>query len=367
MKKLVFGITNLEIGGAERVLVDIANRLKDQYEITIFTIYGDGKLAKELDKKVKLISLTKKKYSNLSFLSKKIYGIIFSSNILIKLIYKKYIANKFDVEISFLEGPITRLFSNKSNRKKIAWVHTNLAKHNIKNKQKIKEEKAYKKYNSIVFVSQDAFDGFNDIFNVDVDKKIIHNYMNTQYIVDKSSEFVPDDMEKDGDYPIFISVCRLVKAKAIDRLVLVSKKLIENGYNHKIYIIGDGPERKVIEKLIDKMEIKNNFVLLGEKNNPFPYMKKADYFILPSSYEGYGMVLVEAMCLGKTIIATNTGAKEALAEYEDKLIVDNSIDGIYEGMKKIINKEIIVKNKRKANYDTEKIMSQIIFLLDGDL
>lgn len=349
------------------MLVDIANRLKNQYKITIFTIYGDGSLANGLDKKIKVISLTKKRYNDLSIFMKKIYGLIFSSDIFMKSVYKKHIANKFDVEVSFLEGPITRLFSNKSNRKKIAWVHTNLSKHNIKSRQLARDEKAYRKYNNIVFVSQDALNGFNDVFKVDVDKKIIHNYMDTQYIVDKALEFEPDDMAKDSKGPVFISVCRLVKAKAIDRLALVSKKLLEDGYDHKIYVIGEGPERKTIENIIQKLELNDKFVLLGKKENPFPYIKKADYFVLASSYEGYGMVLVEAMCLSKTIIVTDTGAKEALMGYSNKLITDNSIDGIYDGMRKLINNEFFAKNEQKENYDTERIISQIIFLLDGDL
>ncbi|MFA5407338.1 MAG: glycosyltransferase, partial [Bacilli bacterium] len=310
MKRIIFGITNLEVGGAERVLVDLANKLKNEYEITIFTIYGNGDLLKELNKDIKVISLTNKKYNDLSSFSKKRFSFMFSSKMILNLIYSKYIKNHFDTEIAFLEGPITSLFACKSDSRKIAWVHTNMAKHVKSDLRKQQYEKDYQTYNQIIFVSHDALDNFNNLFEVSADKKVIYNYMDTNSVIKKSLAYVPKEMKKNTFVPSFVSVCRLVTAKGIDRLLLVSKKLIEDGYNHKIYIVGDGPEYNYINNLINKLEMKEYFILIGKKDNPYPYMKRADYFILPSVYEGFGMVLIEAMCLGKTIIITNTGAKE---------------------------------------------------------
>ena len=109
MKKIVFGITSLGIGGAERVLVDIVNKLQDEYDITIFTLYGKGAFEKELSNKIKIIQLYDNSYEEMSKIKKKIIPI----KVLIsgKSIYKKYIQGKFDVEIAFLEGPITRIFN----------------------------------------------------------------------------------------------------------------------------------------------------------------------------------------------------------------------------------------------------------------
>ena len=72
MEKLLFGITSLTLGGAERVLVDIANKLCDKYDITIFTIYSGGELEKQLSKKVKLKSLYNVSYNDLRKNSKSI-------------------------------------------------------------------------------------------------------------------------------------------------------------------------------------------------------------------------------------------------------------------------------------------------------
>lgn len=72
MKKILFGITSLTLGGAERVLVDLSNALCDKYEITIFTIYAKGELEKQLNNKIKLKSLYDEAYLELSPLKKKV-------------------------------------------------------------------------------------------------------------------------------------------------------------------------------------------------------------------------------------------------------------------------------------------------------
>ena len=117
MKKIVFGITSLGIGGAERVLVDIANKLKDEYDITIFTLYKDGAFEKELDSKIKLMSVYDRPYEKMSKFKRKLIPIyVFICG---KFIFNKYVKGKYDTEVAFLEGPITRLFKFKDNSKKI--------------------------------------------------------------------------------------------------------------------------------------------------------------------------------------------------------------------------------------------------------
>ncbi len=158
-KKIVFGITGLTVGGAERVLVDLANRLCDDYDITIFTIYAKGEFEKDLSDKVKIVSIQNKSYSELTNFQK---HFLMPIKVLIKksMIYKKYIKNRFDVEIAFLEGPITRIFSTKNkNAKKIAWIHNDMGLvfgRGIKARIKKKiDKKIYSGFDKIIFVSLD--------------------------------------------------------------------------------------------------------------------------------------------------------------------------------------------------------------------
>ena len=369
MKKILFGITGLTIGGAERVLVDLANELSKSYDITIFALYAKGELEKELNSNVKLKSLFKYSYKEMSKLKQKI--VVPLKVLLLKnSIYNKNIKGNYDVEIAFLEGPITRLFSVKNkNVRKIAWVHNDISlvfgkglKARLK---KYLDKKIYDKYNDLVFVSKENMCDFDKTYtnlNIsDEHKKVIYNYIDKERILEKSQEKVK--LLYDYNCINFVTVSRLVYQKGIDRIIEVHKKLIESGYNHKFYVIGDGPEREKLENLIKENKVENSFFLLGQKENPYPYIKNADYFCLLSRFEGYGMVLEEAKILGKPIIITDTAAREAVEDYDKKWILENSNDGIYNGLAEIIekrNKDIDGNyNENMKEYDNTKIIEKI--------
>ena len=374
MKKILFGITSLTLGGAERVLVDLANALCDKYEITIFTIYAKGELEKQLSKKLKVKSLYNVEYNDLTNIKRSIIPLKILLNR--KNIYKKYIYDNYDVEIAFLEGPITRLFSiNNKNTKKIAWIHNDITKvfgNGLKSKlKKILDKKIYSKYDTIVFVSEDNLKKFNkeykDIRNKylePIKKEVIYNYIDKENIIKKAGE--KNDIVFNKDRINFVTVARLVEQKGIDRLIEIHSRLIKNGLKHNFYIIGDGPEKEKLEILIKKQKIEETFKLLGKKENPYPYIKKADYFCLLSRFEGYGMVLEEAKILDKPIIITDTAAREAVENYENARIFNNTEDGIYNGLKNIIlnnNKEKL-KNDNKFEYDNKNIIEKIERLME---
>lgn len=313
MKKIVFGITNLNLGGAERVLVDICNKLSNIYDITIFTIYGKGDFEKELSPKIHLNSIYKNSYEEKSHIAKKIIPLkIFFMQ---KQIYNKYIKNKYDVEIAFLEGPITKIFSTKNkDTKKIAWVHNDISKvfgNGIKAKiKKYINKNLYSKFSKLIFVSKDNLEKFNDYYSLNVKKELIYNYIDMEKIIKKAEENI--DYKFDESCINLLSVARLVEQKGIDRIINVHKRLIQDGYYHKFYIIGDGPLKEKLIKLIEQKDVKDTFILLGKKENPYPYIKNANYFCLLSYYEGYGMVIEEAKILNKPIIITDTAAREAV-------------------------------------------------------
>lgn len=375
MKKILFGITSLTLGGAERVLVDLANALCDKYEITIFTIYAKGELEKQLNNKIKLKSLYDEAYLELSPLKRK-FVVPLEVLLLKKKIYKKYIKDNYDVEIAFLEGPITRLLSiNNKNTKKIAWIHNDITKvfgNGLKSKlKKILDKRIYSKYDTIVFVSEDNLKKFNkeykDIRNKylePIKKEVIYNYIDKENIIKKAEE--KNDIVFNKDRINFVTVARLVEQKGIDRLIEIHSRLIKNGLKHNFYIIGDGPEKEKLEILIKKQKIEETFKLLGKKENPYPYIKKADYFCLLSRFEGYGMVIEEAKILDKPIIITDTAAREAVENYENARIFKNTEDGIYNGLENIIlnnNKEKL-KNDNKFEYDNKNIIEKIERLME---
>lgn len=363
MKKILFGITSLTIGGAERVLVDLANELCEKYEITIFTIYPNGEFEKSLSPKVKLKSLYNKQFKELN--KKQKFLIPLRVWLQQKSIYEKHIKNDYDVEIAFLEGAITRLFSTKNGETtKIAWIHNDISKvfgNSLKSKiKRTVDKKIYSKYNKLIFVSDDNLKKFEEVYKENaVTKEVIYNYINKDKVIEKSKEEL--DIKLDNNSTNFVTVARLVEQKALDRLIKVHSRLIREGHNNNFYIIGEGPEKEKLQKLINDNKIQETFKLLGQKENPYPYIKQADYFCLLSHFEGYGMVLEEAKILNKYILITDTAAREVVRDYNNSQIFENSEDGIYNGLKNNIDKKQITNIEN--DYNNKHIIEKFIELV----
>lgn len=365
MKKIVFAITSLQLGGAERVLVDMVNRLKDDYDITIFTLYGEGEFLSQVDKKVKCVSLYDTAYEKRSKMQRRFTSLFMAFPFLWKVFYRKHFIKQYDVEIAFLEGPPTWILSCPSSAKKIAWVHNDLEKTfdgGTRNLWKhYLNRKAYGRYQKLIFVSRDNKKAFEKIYPmIKNEKQIIYNYLDCARISKLALE--PSDVSYHMDAPVFVSVCRLTEQKGVKRLIHVHKKLIQDGYFHRIYIVGGGPLKVELLDLIDKEKVNDTFVLLGKKENPYPYIKNADYFILASHYEGYGMVLAEAQTLGKPILITDTAAREAVEDYDDVIIMENSEEGIYRGIKKALGEK--TKKRKSKKYQNDQIIYDIIKMIE---
>lgn len=375
MKKIIFGITGLTLGGAERVLVDVSNRLVKNYDVTIFTIYAKGELEKELDSRIHLISLYNFRYDEIKGIQKKLIPLKVLLNK--KKIFKNYIDNDdYFAQIAFLEGAITRIFSVKSkkNTNKIAWIHNDISKvfgKGIKSKiKRILDRNVYEKYDTLAFVSMDNLDKFNKVYD-DMDlphETVINNYINSERILKLAEEKMPEEDEElfNVKEPTFVQVSRLVEQKAVDRLIKVHSKLIKEGYKHRFIVIGDGLLKEKLESQVLEEGVSDSFKLIGARVNPYPYVKKADYLCLFSKFEGYPMVIEEGKILKKYILTTNTATREALINYPKyNQIVDNSEEGIEKAIK------FAIKNKNKVQtmdnqyvYDNDKIINKIIKIID---
>ncbi|MBR0427515.1 MAG: glycosyltransferase [Clostridia bacterium] len=362
--KICFGITKLGIGGAERVLIDVANVLSNEYDITIFTIYGGGELEKELNTNIKTMCVFNREIKN-KFIP--IYVLICG-----KKIYNRYLRKKFDIDIAFLEGPITRIFSFNGNKRKIAWIHNDISKVFGKNKKaefkRMIDKWFYKKYDQIIFVSRENKKVFENVYGDVSKRKIIYNYINKDRVIRlanrkcEDKNMVNEIMQKDYEFEKnFVVVSRLVKQKAIDRLIRVHKRLIDEGLKHKIYVLGDGEEKENLLNLVEELNVNDSFIFLGQIENPYPYIKKADYFGLFSYFEGYGMVLEEAKILNKPILVTNTAAAEAVKNYDRKLVIENNEEAIFESLKKIILGEckFLEEETQDYNYDNKYLLEKI--------
>jgi CDP-glycerol glycerophosphotransferase len=138
----------------------------------------------------------------------------------------------------------------------------------------------------------------------------------------------------------FVNLARLSVEKDHEKLIHAFHRVAIQHPDARLFILGDGPLRQTLLSLITELSLEQNVFLLGFIANPFPYLKQADCFVLSSNHEGQPMVLFEAMILGKPIVATDIiGNRDVLAE-RDNLLVDNSIEGLANGMLAFIDGKV---------------------------
>ena len=161
-----------------------------------------------------------------------------------------------------------------------------------------------------------------------------------------------------------VTVGRLSKEKGQDIAIKVLCKLRKDGYDVRWYCIGDGNYRNEYEILIEKYGLKDDFILLGAKSNPYPYMAKADIYVQTSRHEGYCLTLAEAKCLSKPIVTTNfIGAYEQIEDGHTGFIVGCNEEELYIKIKYLLDNKIeqdkLRENLSSNNFDTKEEIQKL--------
>ena len=179
---------------------------------------------------------------------------------------------------------------------------------------------------------------------------------------------IEEEIINDNTYKL-VTVARLSPPKGIDNAVRAMKILKDRGLeNIKWYVIGYGPEEEKIKMLIDDLDLKEQFILLGKKTNPYPYIKHCDLYVQPSRYEGKAVTITEAQILQKPILVTNyPTAKSQITNNVDGMITELSINGIADGIEQMINNkeltERLIKNTGEKNYSNSYELEKLYNLL----
>ena len=152
-----------------------------------------------------------------------------------------------------------------------------------------------------------------------------------------------------------VTVGRLNYQKGYDMAIEACKKLVEKGYDIKWNILGEGEERANLEGLIKKYNLQDRFILLGIKENPYPYVQNADIYVQTSRFEGKSIAIDEAKILNKPILVTNfTTVRDQISDGVNGIIVDMNVDSIVDGLETLI-KDSNLRNKLKKNLASEEL------------
>lgn len=355
--KILFFIDSLAGGGAEKVLRTLVNNMdQSKFEITVQTL-------ENVDPKQHLVPGIRYKAINRckTVWGRKLFHYWVRLCAELKWLYPLYIRDDYDIEAAYLECGPTKFLAGSTNHKakKLAWVHCDLEKKGLENPEKVKSQ--YDQYDKVVCVCETVKQSYDKLIGSSTDSVILYNINDETDIIVKAGAF---SVEKAAAVT-FLTVGRLSYEKGNDRLLEACKMLRESGYAYKLWLVGEGPERANLEKRVKGYGLENYVEFWGFLSNPYPHMRAADVVVTPSRYEGFSTVVTEAMILGKPVVTTPcSGMHEILGDSEFGLITEDSVEGIYQGMKRMLeDAELRAHFARKAairgkDFSKDKLVKQ---------
>lgn len=365
MKKILFIMPSLFIGGAERSLLGLLNMIDySVYDVTLFLYRHEGEFLQYIPSKVKLIPPMEEyatfdvPIKDLLFGKKWRFGI---ARIWSKIAMKAHciktheqpgvwmamqyisksllpllpdIPGKYDAAISFLGVPDV-LVEKTNAKKKVAWNHTD---YTILNPDKNRDREVYSNIDYIVSVSTPCTTQFLKVYPELSNKAVtIENLLSIDFLEQQASEQVTDMVRKEHEF-ILLSVGRFSDAKNFDNVPAICKKIRESGKDVIWYIVGYGSDESLIRQKIYENGMEDFVVLLGKKSNPYPYIKNCDVYVQPSRYEGKAVTVREAQALHKPVVITNFATSSSqLADGYDGIIVPMDNEGCARGIVQLLD------------------------------
>lgn len=381
MKKILFIVPSLGMGGMERVLVNYANLFsKRGYDVTVYNLtHHDESIVRHFlpsvkyqfqympVKSIKKCGIKNLLKGNFRLLDWERWLAIRSPEYL----HKCFVKEHFDIEISFSGFATRKIVGGADTDKTVTagWIHGELRENDFAPIRTYEEAVSnIGRIQKLICVSEGARQSVPRLYHRTKDLYVVHN--------PNDSRMIRRLAQEDG-YPekrrfTFITVARFHDLqKGFSRLFDVCEKLNAAGCQYDLWLVGDGVDYESMKALAGQKGL-DNVIFFGKQENPYKYIKNADMYLCASYSEGFSMVMMEAVILAKPMLTTLVpGAEEMLGDSEYGLVVENSEEGLYQGMKRILEDPALYAHycekaeERKDYLSEDKIMDQLEAILEG--
>ncbi|PES97444.1 glycosyl transferase [Bacillus cereus] len=383
-KKILITSFDMAIGGVERSLIGLLNTIDySKYDVDLMLFKHEGEFLfllpklPNLLKEVKQYTTFRKSIKQILQEGQFTIGVARTLGKILGDVHGRYVKSaevgyfviqygwritlpfipkleeEYDVAISFL-WPHYFVGDKVRAKRKIGWVHTDYSNINLNANM---EYKMWSKMDNIVAVSEGCRDSFlSSLPNVNKNVEIIENILSPEFVREQAQrEDAMKELQMKSGKVKLVTVGRLSYAKGIDFAMHALRKLLDEGYDIEWYVVGYGAQEAELRKLLAELNLEKHFFLLGKKTNPYPYIKACDIYVQPSRYEGKAVTVREAQIIGKPVLITNfSTAKSQVQDGIDGIITELGVNGIANGIKKLIEdkelRENLVENTLKGEY-----------------
>ena len=259
-----------------------------------------------------------------------------------KQLFRHYVKEKYDIIVSYLEGPSARIVSGcpDDGTKLISWTH--VEQHTVKVASQAfrdanEAQKCYSRFDKIICVSKDVASDFRSIFQLSNRPEVIYNTINSDEIRLKSSETIDNFFFPENEYKL-IGVGKLMPNKGFDRLLHIHERLSKNDHIPvHTFLLGQGAEYNRLDQWVKSRGLADTVTFLGYQKNPYKYVAACDLFVCSSYAEGFSTAATEALIVGTPVITTRvSGMEEMLGDNEYGIITENEEKALYQGIKDML-------------------------------
>ena len=391
MKKILFVIHSMDFGGSERSLVNLLNELPDdKYSVDILMFQKRGRLLAQLPKWVNVLETPNdlnRLYAPIGKAGTKL-GVKVIGTLCARFARKtrksraayrwkhfycpsiRMLPQQYDVAVAYGGAALVYFVSDRvCADKKLIWIHTDYRT----GKYSAEDDRPYfAAADGIVSISKACVDVLKEEFPEFQDKIFcIENITSATLLRKQADEFEPEEYSKESSVHL-LSVGRLVKEKGFDMAIEAAAILKKRGLRFHWFVLGDGCERKELEKQIHQMGVEDCFTLLGGRSNPYPYIKHCTALIQTSRFEGKSVVLDEAKVLETPIVATDyLTVRDQITEGKEGYIVQMTPHAIADGIMKLMSSKVHIEEIRSYlsahSYGNEKEITKYMDLFDKEI
>ena len=339
-RKVLFVVHQLNLGGVQKALISALNALDySENEVTLYVRKNRTDLLPQVNRNVSKIIINQDttkyyrkpyalwlqlllKINNSQKTKQRLNDYIVSSQM--KYEKEHYFSDdvEYDLAVSYIQSYTAKFVDeNVKAKRKVMFYHGSTDEFHDVN------EKVMQHFERIYCVSkgaQKAVQGFYPQYAEKID--CLENYVDAESVRQRANEFVPNYPK---DKLILCSCGRITSVKGYDLAVGAAEILKKNGLDFKWYFVGDGVDRPKIESIISEKQLAGFIEITGLQDNPYPYIKNCDIYVQPSYEESYGLTIIEAQILGKTIVSTATvGGQSIINDGENGVIADINAESI---------------------------------------
>lgn len=245
--------------------------------------------------------------------------------------------------------------------KTVKYIHGDPGTNPDYRQEAVEHREMLSRFDRIVCVSQPAMEAFQALSGIRDTVELHYNPMDSEAVLRLSRELV--DLPEDA--PLVCAVGRLSAEKGFERLIVIHKRLLEQGIFHRLVIVGDGPDRDFLRRLVNATETQDTVILAGYQENPYPYMQHSRFLVNASFTEGLPVIAMEAMSLGVPIVAPVPSVAEAFGEEPCGLITANDNASLEAGIRTMLTDEGVyaqakaAAQRRSAFFDGHRMVREI--------